>query len=60
MAPHNHGDDGNMGEFIQEERRRENVQQLVNLTLIFLISAPIFLALISILLPFSPDSMRLW
>jgi hypothetical protein len=43
-------DELSVGEFIQEKRRRENVLYLVNLTQIYMISAPILLALISTLL----------
>jgi hypothetical protein len=43
-------DEPKLGEFIQEQRRRENVQYLVLVTQIYMISAPILLALISILL----------
>jgi hypothetical protein len=50
MAIGYYGDELSMGEFIQEKRKRENVQYLVNLTQIYMISAPILLALISILL----------
>ena len=50
MAIGHYGDEMNVGEFIQEKRKRENVQYLVNLTQIYMISAPILLALISILL----------
>jgi hypothetical protein len=50
MATRNDGDQLNVGEAIQERRRAENVQHLVSLTQIYMISAPILLALISILL----------
>jgi hypothetical protein len=50
MAIQYDSDELSVGEFIQERRRRENVQYLVNLTQIYMISAPILLALISILL----------
>jgi len=50
MATRPDSDEPNVGEFIQEKHRRENVQYLVNLTQIYMISAPILLALISILL----------
>lgn len=43
-------DEPSVGEAIQEKRRAENVQHLVNLTKIYMISAPILLALISIIL----------
>ena len=50
MAIGYYGDELSVGEFIQEKRKRENVQYLANLTQIYMISAPILLALISILL----------
>ena len=40
----------NVGEAVQERRRAENVQYLVNLTQIYMITAQILLALITILL----------
>ena len=50
MATQYDTDQPNVGEAIQEKRRAENVQYLVKLTQIYMISAPIFLALISTLL----------
>ena len=50
MAIQYDSDELSVGEFIQEKRRRENVRYLVNLTQIYMISAPILLALISIIL----------
>jgi hypothetical protein len=50
MATQYDSDYPSVGEFIQEKRRHENVQYLVNLTQIYMISAPILLALISTLL----------
>jgi hypothetical protein len=50
MATRYDSDQPNVGEAIQERRRAENVQYLVNLTQIYMISEQILLALISILL----------
>lgn len=50
MAVQHDSDELSVGEFIQEKRKRENVQYLVNLTQIYMISAPILLGLISTLL----------
>ena len=50
MATRHDNDQLNVGEAIQERRRAENVQYLVNLTQIYMITAQILLALNSILL----------
>lgn len=50
MAIQHDSDELSAREFIQEKRKRENVQHMVNLIQIYMISAPILLALISILL----------
>jgi len=50
MAFRHDSDELNVGELILEKRRREKVQYLVNLTQIYMISAPILLVLISTLL----------
>jgi len=50
MATGHDSDELNVGEAIQEKRRAENVQYLINLTQIYMISAPILLALISTVL----------
>jgi hypothetical protein len=50
MATRYDSDQPSVGEAIKEKRRAENVEYLVNLTQIYMISAPILLALISIIL----------
>jgi len=43
-------DEPSVGEAIQEKRRAESLEHLVSLTQFYMISAPILLALISIIL----------
>ena len=50
MATPYDSDQPNVGEAIQEKRKAENVQYLVSLTQIYMVSAPILLALIAIIL----------
>jgi hypothetical protein len=50
MPTQHDSEQANVGEAIQERRRAENVRHLVSLTQIYMITAPILLALISTLL----------
>jgi hypothetical protein len=50
MATRYDSDQPSVGEAIKEKRRAENVQHLVRLTQVYMISAPILLALILIIL----------